>query len=152
MNSIFGVGLAELVLILLLAGLLLGPQHIRQISHKLGLYLAKLQKEVLQIRQGLKQELRAADTPEMRETLEELRKLQEQVRSLQQQIHAPLDPDQILRPNSLSGGRYANKASLFPEGSRDWFNLPDDKPERSIAPPPNLPKLVDVPDDPTPQE
>jgi sec-independent protein translocase protein TatB len=152
MNSIFGVGLAELILILLLAGLLLGPQHIRQISHKLGLYLAKAQKMVLQMRRGMERELSVADTPEMRETLDELRQLQKQVQSLQKQVRGSLDPQQILPLNELNNGRYANSPSLRSEDNRDWAKLPDDEPERSIAPPPNLPKLIDVPDDPNPQE
>jgi Sec-independent protein translocase protein TatA len=152
MNSIFGVGLAELILILLLAGLLLGPQHIRQISHKLGLYLAKAQKMVLQMRRGMERELSVADTPEMRETLDELRQLQKQVQSLQKQVRGSLDPQQILPLNELNDGRYANSPSLRSEDNRDWAKLPDDEPERSIAPPPNLPKLIDVPDDPNPQE
>jgi Sec-independent protein translocase protein TatA len=152
MNSIFGIGLAELVLILLLAGLLLRPQHIRQVSHKLGLYLAKAQKMLLQMRRGVEWELSAADTPEMRETLEELRQLQKQVQELQKQVRGAVDPAQLLRPNGLSDGRFANSPSLRSEDDREWAKLPDDEPERSIAPPPNLPKLVDVPDDPDPQE
>lgn len=152
MNSIFGVGLAELVLILLLAGLLLGPQHIRQISHKLGLYLTKAQKMVLQMRRGMERELGAADTPEMRETLDELRQLQKQVQALQKQVRGTFDPQQIFPLNELNDGRYANSPSLRSEDNREWAKLPDDEPERSIAPPPNLPQLVDVPDDPTPQE
>jgi sec-independent protein translocase protein TatB len=141
MNSFFGIGLAELVLILLLAGLLLGPQHVRQIARKLGLVAAGAQRIIAQLRLQLNSELDALDVQEMRAAVEDVQQMQKQMQDMRREMQ------NFLSQNSSALQSAAQNRTPAP-------NIPPSSdtgsgPEPTIAPPqPGLPKAIPVPDDP----
>jgi sec-independent protein translocase protein TatB len=143
MNSFFGIGLAELALILLLAGLLLGPQHIRQIARKLGLFAGDAQKIISQLRAQLNSELDAVDMKEMREAVEDVQQLQKQMMDMRREM-------QNMLTHSGSSMRTAAEKN-YPQTNIPPANEDGDEEvvEQRIAPPrTNLPQAVPIPDDP----
>jgi Sec-independent protein translocase protein TatA len=86
MDSFFGIGLPELVLILLLAGLVMGPHRIRQIARMLGRITAQLQRVSREFARQLNAELDAVDSGEMKGALRDVRSLQDEVEALRQEL------------------------------------------------------------------
>jgi len=141
MNSFFGIGLAELVLILLLAGLLLGPQHIRQIARKLGLVAAGAQRIIAQLRLQLNSELDVLDVQEMRAAVEDVQQMQKQMQDMRREMQNFLSQES----SALQSVAQQRRAVPNIPPSSD----PSSSPEPTIAPPkPGLPQAVPIPDDP----
>lgn len=88
MDSFFGVGLPELIMILLVAGLLLGPQRIRQVARTLGRLTAQSQRIIRESRRQLNAELDALDKGELRGAIQDMRELQRQVAGLRREVAA----------------------------------------------------------------
>ncbi len=89
MDSIFGIGLPELIFILLIAGIVMGPQRIRQTARWLGAMTVKLQRLTHDFSRQLNAELDAADANgELRSTVNEVRQLKQQVAELRKEISA----------------------------------------------------------------
>ena len=86
MDSFFGIGLPELILILLLAGMVMGPQHIRQVARRLGRITAQLQRISREFARQLNAEIDSLDGNEVRDSLSELRQLQDEVRALRREL------------------------------------------------------------------
>ena len=111
MNSFFGVGLAELVFILLLAGLLLGPQQIRRVARQLGMFAAGAQRMIGQLRSQFNQELDAADLQEMREAVADVQTLQKQLAEMRQEMRG------FLTQNGAALSQIAQEPLLKPPAS-----------------------------------
>jgi Sec-independent protein translocase protein TatA len=86
MNSFFGIGLAELVFILLIAGLLLGPREIGKFARTAGVALGKGKALLSSWRAQLASELSGAEAAEMRATLQDMEELQQQLLDLRREM------------------------------------------------------------------
>jgi Sec-independent protein translocase protein TatA len=95
MDSFFGIGLPELILILLLSGIVMGPHRIRQVAHTIGRTTAQLQRVSRQFARQLNAELDALDGDMVRNSLNDMRDLQREVQELRRELGSV--------PNSLRG-------------------------------------------------
>ena len=76
MDSFFGIGLPELILILIVAGIVMGPERIGQTARWLGRTTAQLQKISRGFVRQLNQELdNSCDGKALRETMQQLHQL-----------------------------------------------------------------------------
>ncbi|MEM8858038.1 MAG: hypothetical protein AAGD96_06945 [Chloroflexota bacterium] len=91
-DSIFGIGGPELLFILVLAGIFLGPGRIAQIARWLGKTTARLQLISRGFMNQLKSELDMAEGQEdFRDMLKEMQDLRNEVNNLQSQITQSLN-------------------------------------------------------------
>ena len=143
MDSFFGIGLPELILILLLAGMVMGPQRIRQVARKLGRITAQLQKISREFARQLNAEIDSLDGNEVRDSFSELRQLQDEVQALRHELsQAP-----------RSAVDEARKAVADAQQALSTDNeKQDESSEASDAPTTGqksaMPNLLEVPDDP----
>jgi Sec-independent protein translocase protein TatA len=86
MDSFFGIGLPELVLILIFAGLVMGPHRIRDIARMLGRITAQLQRISREFTRQLNAELDAVDSGEIKGALRDVRSLQDEVEALRREL------------------------------------------------------------------
>ena len=86
MDSIFGIGIPELIVVLLLAGLVMGPQRIRQVALTLGRITAQLQKVSREFGRQLNAELDALDDGSLRDTMDDVLQLQKEVDELRREL------------------------------------------------------------------
>jgi sec-independent protein translocase protein TatB len=145
MDSVFGIGLPELVVILMLAGLVMGPHRIRQVARTLGYWTAQLQSISRQFARQLNSELDSLDSGEMKGTLRDVRELQRELEALRSELgqtsrsvvqegkDAMKDAEE-----SVKGSTSPNKNGL-PEANVDVETGSEEPP---------LPRLLEVPDDP----
>lgn len=156
MDSFFGIGAPELILILLLAGIVMGPERIGQVARWLGKTTAQLQAISRQFMRQLNAELTAADEGgELKGAMDDIQALQRQVRQLRDEIKSsamkPVEEGRAAFNESRQAIDSTTKMLQKPLAITDERAEP--APENRIAPPmpdPNqpLPNLVDVPDDP----
>jgi Sec-independent protein translocase protein TatA len=154
MNSILGIGFAELIVILILAGLLLGPHRIRQVARQLGRLTVQLQAVSRQFTRQLHAELDALDMEEIKGAMQDVKDLQQQVESLRRELRdasqefigegrtAVQEGESLLKnaSSSLRNDGLTNKIDPHPA---------HDAPAVSSAADGNaLPRALDVPDDP----
>ncbi|MFQ5400418.1 MAG: hypothetical protein ACE5E7_12570 [Anaerolineae bacterium] len=154
MDSVFGIGAPELILILLLAGIVMGPHRIRNVALWLGRVTAQLQA----ISRGFVRQLNAElatvdDDGEIRDALKEMQELRRQVKELRREITtSALKPvqesaeilneskelvERSIKPPTLT----AQNETLSPTAD----NVPNAEAPAEDSP---LPKLIEVPDDP----
>ena len=87
MDSFFGIGAPELVLILILAGIVMGPERIGQVARWLGKTTAQLQAISRQFVRQINAELTAADQgEELKGAMDDIKALQRQVRQLRDEL------------------------------------------------------------------
>ena len=159
MDSFFGIGLPELVLILILAGLVMGPHRIRQVARIFGRVTAQLQRVSREFARQLNSELDAVGSGEMRNTLNDMRSLQEEVEALRKELAQVPRTFQDVTDSVASEGKKVveegKQALDFPKNTgRDSTKAedgdagagPDSDIQVSERPP--LPNLIDVPEDP----
>jgi sec-independent protein translocase protein TatA len=160
MDSFFGIGLPELVLILLLAGLVMGPHRIRQVARVLGRITAQLQRISREFARQLNAELDAVDSGEMKGALNDVRSLQEEVEALRREL--ALVPKTIRKQGeeviaegkaAVQEGESALKGTTSEDGSEMTSSAGDDAAadqdsQATDMDRPPLPKLLDVPGDP----
>ena len=143
MDSFFGIGLPELILILLLAGMVMGPQRIREVARKLGRITAQLQRISREFARQLNAELDTLDGQEVTDSLSELRQLQDELQALRRELSQA--PQSILKEtkNAVAEGQKALSSDTAKE---------DESPEANDVPATDqktaLPNRLDVPDDP----
>jgi Sec-independent protein translocase protein TatA len=159
MDSFFGIGLPELVLILLLAGLVMGPHRIRQFARIFGKVTAQLQRVSREFARQLNSELDAVDSGEMKNVLGDMRSLQDEVEALRRELsQVPKSfrdvTDSVASEGkaAISAGEEALQGSSPSQTKSELSEVGDDQPEdvpdpESPAQPP-LPKPLDVPEDP----
>jgi Sec-independent protein translocase protein TatA len=87
MDSFFGIGLPELILILLIAGIVMGPERIGVVARWLGKTTAQLQA----ISRGFVRQLNAEldglqDAEEIRDTMNDMRDLRDQLEQLKKEL------------------------------------------------------------------
>ncbi len=160
MDSFFGIGLPELVIILLLAGLVLGPHRIRQFARLFGRVTVQLQRVSREFARQLNAELDAMDGGEMKNTLKDMRTLQDEVQALRQELAQVPRTFREQGEAVLQEGKAAVKEGeaaldIPSESKKVQTEIPEsveEQPEVSstdngISRPP-LPKPIEVPEDP----
>lgn len=144
MDSFFGIGFPELVFILVLAGLVMGPQRIRDVARTLGRFVGQMQAISRQFTDQLNRELDAMDSEEMKGAIEDMRQLRREMDDLRRQVRSI--PDQYIRE-----GRAA-----VAEGERAFKPVSRQGPRREeqdglptpVTVPESLPRPINVEDDP----
>ena len=131
--QLFNIGFGELFFILIMVGILLGPQRIRQAARWLGQTISQLRRTWATFQQQLANELDVAERQELREALQELRDLQKEVAQLRYEVTN--SPKMIQREASKA----INATAPIPEPSIGG--------ER-ISSPTALPRLRPIEDDP----
>ncbi|MCA9873020.1 MAG: twin-arginine translocase TatA/TatE family subunit [Ardenticatenaceae bacterium] len=152
MDSFFGIGAPELVMILLLAGLVLGPHRIRQVAHWLGKTTAQLQAIARGFSRQLNAELDAVDgSGDLQETMREMKELRRQLADLRREVTSVASQPFEEGRRALMEGQKAVENSIHPPA----LNVKPGKAEVSKTPPaagngadPSLPSLLDIADDP----
>ncbi len=87
MDSVFGIGLPELILIAVLAGMLMGPERIVRFARAAGHMTARLQSVSRAFLRQLSAELDSADSDgQLRDTIDELQQLRRQVAELRSEV------------------------------------------------------------------
>lgn len=176
MDSIFGVGLPELILVAVLAGMVMGPERIVRVARTLGLMTARLQGVSRAFLRQLSAELDSTDSDgQLRDTLDELQQLRRQVAELRSEVltiagGTAAEGKQVMRelksaqnaimpPNLLSAAR-ASSPPPTAALAEPVYHLPNLFPESTAAngtarangptpvPPLTLPRRLDVSDDP----
>ena len=159
MDSFFGIGLPELVLILLLAGLVMGPQRMRQFARIFGKVTAQLQRVSREFARQLNSELDAIDSGEMKNTLRDMRSLQDEVEALRRELSQVPKTFRDVTDSVASEGKAAIKSgeemlkgSSLSQGKSELLESGDAQPQEAPTPEsaaqPPLPKPIDVPEDP----
>jgi len=155
MDSFFGIGAPELVLILLLAGIVMGPERIGKAARWLGKTTAQLQAISRQFMRQLNAELSAAEGEELKGAVDDIKALQRQVTQLRDEIKSsamkPVEEGRAAVKESRQAIDNTTKILQKPLAITDEREKP--AAENKIAPPmpdpdQSLPNLVNVPDDP----
>ena len=178
MDSVFGIGLPELILLVVLAGMVMGPERIVRYARMLGAMTARLQSVSRAFLRQLSAELDSVDSGgELRETLDELQLLRRQVAELRSEVlsitgGAVADGRQVMRelkdvqretqnaimpPKLLTAARPSPPAAAETGAGGPVYRPPSLFAETAEAQPPNgapssappaLPRRLDVADDP----
>lgn len=178
MDSVFGIGLPELVLIAVLAGMLMGPERIVRFARTAGLMTARLQSVSRAFLRQLSAELDSADSDgQLRDTIDELQLLRRQVAELRSEVltitgSTAAEGKQVMRelkeaqnaimpPNLLAAGRSARPGAeptaapvhrppnLFPEPAPAQPKSANGAATPAATPAAmKLPQRLDVADDP----
>lgn len=174
MDSFFGIGAPELIVILILAGIVMGPQRIRQVALWLGKTTAQLQAISRGFVRQLNAELDSVDQGgELKSTMKEVQELRRQVSNLRRELtssalgtvnagQSAIDESRQLIENSIMPPELADDDGNSPAPStnaeeKDVASQPEapaGEDETSLpaaagqSTPARLPNLLHVPDDP----
>ena len=139
MNDIFGIGLPELAVILIIAGVVMGPQRVAEVARWLGRFTAQMQDISRQLARQLNAELAALDDGgDVRGALDEVQALRKQVAELRQEVTAVSTGTVREGKEAIDDTRAALENALDGATPRQQKNGAAD----------SLPTPLDVPDDP----
>jgi Tat protein translocase TatB subunit len=156
MDSVFGIGFPELVLILLIAGIVMGPQRIRQTARWLGLMTVRLQRISREFTRQLNAELDSLDTgDELRGAAQDVQELRRQVDELKQELRNSALGGINAGRTAVNDSREALRTILPPDlvsqdirtGSQPSPGNPESAEAPSVTPHP-IPRPIAIPDDP----
>jgi Sec-independent protein translocase protein TatA len=168
MDSIFGIGLPELLVILLLAGMVMGPHRIRQVARTLGRVTAQLQSVSREFARQLNAELDSIDGGDIKGAMQDMRTLQDEVAALRRELSnvpkaltqegrsAIQEGEAAMKGTAKSSGNNTPPDEPTPTeaGSGETTPTPstassdDPQPAATTNDKPSLPKAIDVPGDP----
>ena len=161
MDSFFGIGLPELIIILIIASLIMGPQRIRQVARTLGRVTAQLQAVSRQFARQLNAELDSLDDESFRGAMQDMRDLQKEVESLRQELNqvpkslrsegksVVKEAEEAFQPTTTNNGKETESDSTQTESNQTEQSTSDSsQTEREKSEKPTLPKAIDVPGDP----
>ncbi|MCA9999205.1 MAG: twin-arginine translocase TatA/TatE family subunit [Anaerolineales bacterium] len=148
MDSVFGIGLPEFILIMLIAGIVMGPERIAHTARWLGKTTAQLQAISRGFVRQLTAEIDGADDGAFREALAEMQDLRRQVNELRSEltetIKAPVnDTRKVLGESQELLSRSIQPPTL---GHNNGKAPSSQEPAKPPTLP--LPKPLNVPDDP----
>lgn len=153
MDNIFGIGAPELILILIIAGIVMGPERIGRAARWLGKTTAQLQAISRGFMRQLNAELDGIDeSGELRGAMDEVGELRRQIAELRDELMttadtATRDTRQILKDTERELNQTIAPPSLT--GTRNGSSSTSDEPETPApAPPAPLPKRKEITDDP----
>jgi Sec-independent protein translocase protein TatA len=151
MDSLFGIGAPELIVILLLSGIVMGPHRIRKVALWLGRTTAQLQAISRSFVRQLNAELDSVDGGgDIRDTMNEVRELRRQLKDLRREITtAAVSPIQEGK-EMLRESKQMIQNSIAPPSLASLSSGGSDAQEGSeqAQPAPDLPKPLEIPDDP----
>ena len=159
MDSIFNIGGPELLMILLLAGIVMGPKRIQVVARWLGRMTAQLQAISRGFARQLNAELASVDEGgEIKGSLDEIQELRRQLNDLKKEITSVAkSPVDELKSTVDETRGMVNRSIMPPKFVANAKNKDveeekvEDGDEEDIilpTPPPTLPSVVDVADDP----
>lgn len=118
MDSLFGIGMSELVIILIIAGVVMGPERIAHVARWLGKTTAQLQTISRGFIRQLNNELDGSqDGQAIRDAMNEVQSLRQELQNLRQELAtstAPIiresqqalqDAENSIHPPSLATGQ-----------------------------------------------
>lgn len=92
MDNIFGIGLPEFILILVIAGMVLGPERIVRTAHSFGRLTARIQSVSRSFIRQMNAELKTLDSDgQIKSTAVELQELRRQLADLQKEVFTIVD-------------------------------------------------------------
>lgn len=165
MDSVFGIGAPELIVILLLAGIVMGPHRIHQVARWLGRVTAQFQAIARGFARQLSAELDAVDQGgEIKGAMHDVQDLQRQITELRRELASVSrgtvqESKKVMRENQQlveetikSPMREASEAlEQTPSPQDDGNSASSSASEASdgeSAKPSKLPEPIEVPDDP----
>lgn len=158
MDSIFNIGGPELLMILLLAGIVMGPKRIQVVAHWLGRMTAQLQTISRGFARQLNAELAAVDEDgELKGSFDEIQELRRQLNDLKKEITSvALAPVDEIKSTVDETREIINHSIMPPNFGADTEKKDEEKKETGadgndadiIPPSPSLPSIIDVADDP----
>lgn len=165
MDSIFGIGLPELILIMIIAGMVMGPQRIAVAARWLGRTTSQLQSISRTFFRQLNAELSAADSDgQLRETYNELQSLRSQIEELRQEVTSVArntvdegreavqstrkEAENMIAPPSLQKKDVSASVSVRPPSLTEVPASNGHATKGNSPKPPDLPSRIDVADDP----
>ncbi len=136
MDNIFGIGLPEFVLILVIAGMVMGPERIARAARTLGRLTARLQAVSRSFFRQLHAELDAVDEDgQLRSTVEELNQLRRQVADLRSEVFTLATGAAAETKQTLNEIQREAERSIMPPG----LGLSDTKAAKPTPPESNEP-------------
>ncbi len=162
MDSFFGIGAGEFIFILILAGMVLGPQRIRDVARWLGKTTVQLQNISRGFTAQLNKELDSLDDGEIREALKEMQDLRRQVTELRQEFTSTVAKPINDAQSALNEGQEAFNQTILPpsliiQDDEDSVTV-EEKKDTAVStngtnlpkpiPPTQLPKILEIADDP----
>lgn len=155
MELIGNLGFGELMFILIMAGVVMGPERIRNVARWLGRINAQLQSFSRAFMKQLNDELDANERGELKAALADIKSLQDEMRQLRTEIasapqalmgdaQAAVDEAKQALSPAANGAVTRNGAQTAVAAAAAAV---DDEPENSMMPP-NLPTAIEVEDDP----
>ena len=156
MDSFFGIGLPELILILVIAGVVMGPERIAHIARWMGKTTAQLQSISRAFIQQLHNELDGVDDGEaLKSAMTEMQSLRQELESLKSEfvasttINLPQDQNSANEPsNSILPPQNKENVTAPPVNDngkgKDTAVSANAKP----SPPTKLPTPLEIEDDP----
>jgi sec-independent protein translocase protein TatB len=161
MDSIFNIGGPELLMILLLAGIVMGPKRIQVVAHWLGRMTAQLQAISRGFARQLNAELAAVDEGgELKGSFDEIQELRRQLNDLKKEITSVAMSSVGEIKSTVDGTREMVNHSIMPPnfGANTKKKDEGEKKEKSEdgddtdiilpSPPLTLPSIIDIADDP----
>lgn len=153
MDSFFGIGAPELVVILLLAGIVLGPKRIQQVAFWLGKITAQLQAVSRGFTRQLNAELSSVDDGgEMKDAWSEVQDLRRQMAELKREITSvatqPMKEGQKAVQDARNVIDYTIKPPTIGQENSTKKKETEQKAPSQNGTPTDLPQLIDVSDDP----
>ena len=169
-DSIFGIGAWEFLVILIIAGIVMGPERLGQFARWLGKVTAQLQMISRGFARQLRYELDAIDeTGELSGAMEDVQALRKQVDELRQELRSTANTavNEVRQAQQESTALLQDSKRLLEDNLKEENSIapptmkpaPENGSEKSTGetapslpnippPPPNLPKLAEVPEDP----
>ncbi|MFN2170655.1 MAG: twin-arginine translocase TatA/TatE family subunit [Candidatus Promineifilaceae bacterium] len=148
MDSFFGIGMPELVLILVIAGIVMGPERIGVAARWLGKTSAQLQSISRSFVNQLNAELDGIkDADEIRGALNDMQDLRNQVEQLKQELISVSNTAVRDSKGTSKETQEELKRTIAPPNLLKNVEEPPVQPIEPLAEE-DLPKRLDVPDDP----
>lgn len=115
MDNLFGVGLPEFILILVIAGMVMGPERIVRAARSLGALTAKLQAISRSFFQQINAEIDSVDdSGQLRSTADELNQLRHQLDDLRKEVLTLTTGAPAAGKKLSSGSRTESENSIQP--------------------------------------
>jgi Sec-independent protein translocase protein TatA len=149
MDSFFGIGLPELVLILLIAGVVMGPERIGVAARWLGRTTAQLQAISRSFVRQLNAELDGIqEADEIKGAMRDMQDLRRQVDQLKQELISVTNGAARDGKKSVADIKQELERTIAPPTITNRDQEPGD--EISVPSTEDLPSRLEVPDDPEP--